>query len=141
MGERSAQHLFGLQTPRMCLVSQMLFAGALAESKHTLQTWALISAIDDYWSIRDGNVASGLGNMDDVEVHEEWLQVTMCFKYHCHFLSAFLLSLYTRTHTPISTLHYTCCYDEICGNQDLTTYSYAGSLILSHCLPTQLGLF
>lgn len=80
MGERSAQHLFGLQTQRICLVSQLLFAGALAESKHTLQTWTLISAIDDYWSIKDGTVASGNGNMDDAEVHEEWLQVSMWFK-------------------------------------------------------------
>ena len=73
MGERSAQHLFGLQTRRISLVSQILFAfyhryylpcvidavaGALAESKHTLQTWTLISAIDDYWSISSA-IATG----------------------------------------------------------------------------------
>ena len=31
-------------------------------------------------SSRDGTAASGNGSMDDVEVHEEWLQVSMWFK-------------------------------------------------------------
>ena len=40
-------------------------------------------------------------------------------------------SLHPHTHTLIGTLHYTCCYDEINGIQDLKIWSHADSLILS----------
>ena len=37
----------------------------------------------------------------------------------------------THTHTLVITLHCTCCYDEIKGNQDFKICSHANSLILS----------
>ena len=43
---------------------------------------------------------------------------------HSHSLSHY-------THSLIGTLHYTCCHDEIKGNQDLKICSHADSLILS----------
>ena len=56
------------------------------------------------------------------------IQVTLSATVTC----CLRLSL-THTHTTlISTLHYTCGYDEIKGTQDLKIYSHADSLILSH---------
>ena len=51
--------------------------------------------------------------------------------YAIHTYSSFVtIPVYTHTHSLISTLHYTCCYDEIKGNQDLKICSHADSLIL-----------
>ena len=48
---------------------------------------------------------------------------------HAHSLILSLWNpVYTHTHTFIITLHYTCCYDEIKGTQDLKNCSHADSL-------------
>ena len=49
---------------------------------------------------------------------------------HClpHTSSSVTIAVYTHAHTLIITLHYSCCYDEIEGVQDLESYSHAHSL-------------
>ena len=62
---------------------------------------------------------------------------TGCFGSACHY-NGYLYSallVFSRTTCRVSLcntkLHYTCCYDEINGNQDLHTCSHADSLLLS----------
>ena len=52
-----------------------------------------------------------------------------------HWLTLCLCAYVPLSLIPsISTLHYTCCYDEIKGNQDLQICFHAHFLILSHSI-------